>query len=350
MPARGGRGGGRRGRPSSDDKTAFRRRGPVRRKVCRFCADKDSRIDFKDSRALSSFVTERGKVVPSRITGNCAKHQPGLIAAARGSATECVLWVLLATGTVTILLDSEAALGFALPFGLPTLGMIICIRRSWSFERTALVGVVAGSLGIIGLTLLAYGDIASVVAAARQQLANSVDLVLATYGSLGVSDSVLATVQAERDALVSGLLEILPALTVLTAALIVIVNLVLLRNWTDASDHVNLRLWQAPDALIWALIVTGFGMFLPFPGIVPVARNLFIIVLGCYFCQGLAIVSYYLERFRLPRGIRVAGYVLIAAQHVVTAMVLALGVFDLWGNFRRLNAGPADVPFHGDGE
>ena len=52
MAMRGGRGGsgGRRGRPGADDKTSFRRRGPVRRKVCRFCADKDSQIDYKDTR------------------------------------------------------------------------------------------------------------------------------------------------------------------------------------------------------------------------------------------------------------------------------------------------------------
>lgn len=53
----------------------FRRRPGVRRKVCKFCADKDAYIDYKDSRLLSIFVTERGKIVPSRISGTCAKHQ-----------------------------------------------------------------------------------------------------------------------------------------------------------------------------------------------------------------------------------------------------------------------------------
>ena len=47
----------------------------MRRKVCRFCADKNIRIDFKDQRMLTQFVTERGKITPSRITGTCAKHQ-----------------------------------------------------------------------------------------------------------------------------------------------------------------------------------------------------------------------------------------------------------------------------------
>ena len=93
MAMRGGRGGsgGRRGRPGADDKTSFRRRGPVRRKVCRFCADKDSQIDYKDTRALASFITERGKLVPSRITGNCAKHQRQLTTAIKRARTVALL-------------------------------------------------------------------------------------------------------------------------------------------------------------------------------------------------------------------------------------------------------------------
>lgn len=46
-----------------------------RRRVCRFCADKDLRVDFKDNHILKYYVTERGKIVPRRISGNCAKHQ-----------------------------------------------------------------------------------------------------------------------------------------------------------------------------------------------------------------------------------------------------------------------------------
>lgn len=53
-----------------------RKRRPFqRRKVCRFCADKDIVIDYKDPRVLRSFITERGKIVPRRISGNCSKHQ-----------------------------------------------------------------------------------------------------------------------------------------------------------------------------------------------------------------------------------------------------------------------------------
>lgn len=51
------------------------RRRPGRRKVCRFCADKTLKVDYKDVRTLQNFITEGGKIVPSRTSGNCAKHQ-----------------------------------------------------------------------------------------------------------------------------------------------------------------------------------------------------------------------------------------------------------------------------------
>src|SRR5262245_14838635 len=60
---------------TEDEKGAPRRRPMFRRKVCRFCADKTLKIDYKDIRTISQFVTERGKMTPSRITGNCARHQ-----------------------------------------------------------------------------------------------------------------------------------------------------------------------------------------------------------------------------------------------------------------------------------
>jgi len=49
--------------------------GRSRRKSCRFCADPDLVIDYKDVRMLRGFITERGKIVPRRISGNCAKCQ-----------------------------------------------------------------------------------------------------------------------------------------------------------------------------------------------------------------------------------------------------------------------------------
>jgi len=55
--------------------TGLIRRTYTRKKVCRFCADENLKIDYKDSRLMRNFVSERGKIMPRRITGNCAYHQ-----------------------------------------------------------------------------------------------------------------------------------------------------------------------------------------------------------------------------------------------------------------------------------
>ena len=47
----------------------------AKKKVCVFCADKVDSIDYKDTAKLRRYITERGKIVPRRISGNCAKHQ-----------------------------------------------------------------------------------------------------------------------------------------------------------------------------------------------------------------------------------------------------------------------------------
>jgi small subunit ribosomal protein S18 len=77
-----GRGGDRdrdrdRDRGDRDDRGGEEggRRGFGRRKVCRFCADKNLKVDYKDQGQLKYFLTERGKIIPRRISGNCAKHQ-----------------------------------------------------------------------------------------------------------------------------------------------------------------------------------------------------------------------------------------------------------------------------------
>ncbi|MBF0466861.1 MAG: 30S ribosomal protein S18 [Nitrospirae bacterium] len=65
----------------SADQAKFKRF--ARKKFCRFCAEKTPFIDYKDMRTLRSYVTERGKILPSRMTGTCAGHQRELTTAVK---------------------------------------------------------------------------------------------------------------------------------------------------------------------------------------------------------------------------------------------------------------------------
>lgn len=68
-----------------------RRGGFRKRKVCQFCTEKDAVIDYKDVETLKKYVTERGKILPKRITGTCAKHQRAVTAAVKRARVVALL-------------------------------------------------------------------------------------------------------------------------------------------------------------------------------------------------------------------------------------------------------------------
>jgi small subunit ribosomal protein S18 len=60
---------------NKSDSRRRERREYTKKKICRFCTDSSLRLDYKNYRLLRSFITERGRIIPRRISGNCAKHQ-----------------------------------------------------------------------------------------------------------------------------------------------------------------------------------------------------------------------------------------------------------------------------------
>ena len=73
-----------------DDRDARKAKTFYRKKVCRFCANK-SKIDYKEADNLRRYMTERGKILPRRITGTCSKHQRELAKAIKCARSICLL-------------------------------------------------------------------------------------------------------------------------------------------------------------------------------------------------------------------------------------------------------------------
>ena len=62
-----------------------------KRKVCRFCENRVTRIDYRDSKILNKYITDRGKIVPGRVTGVCPKHQRWLTISIKRSRSMAML-------------------------------------------------------------------------------------------------------------------------------------------------------------------------------------------------------------------------------------------------------------------
>jgi hypothetical protein len=240
-------------------------------------------------------------------------------------------------------LGTDAACFYLALAGIPVAVTVWALQHGYRIETVVAlaVAVLVGTLA--GLFLASYGSVAALQSAIAGAWTNSFDRAIELYRTLGMPEDQLMDIESQRAEFDQGLLPLFPAVAILVSAAVWLVNLRFSSRWVPWPQLQNLKQWQAPPWLIWTLIVSGFAMFFPHPVVAVVARNLFIVVLAGYFCQGLAIVSYFLQRLGLPPGLRVASYLLIGLQEIVAGVVLALGVFDFWGNFRRLGVPSVDA-------
>lgn len=262
--------------------------------------------------------------------------------------------VAVSSGVAALVVGSTigwpAGLVYLLLAGIPALLTVYALRAAWRLEAVVALGLTTCLLGAVSLLWISSGDLASLQSSLRSSWDESFQGLLALYRDLGMSADRLSEFAERREELANAVLSILPALLCVTGVAVWLFNLRLSSRWTGWPQLHDLARWQCPFWTIWLLIASGFAMFAPGHEVDVVARNLFAVMLACYFCQGLAIVSYFFQRFRLPRGLRVATYVLIGFQQLVAAIVLALGVFDFWGDFRQLGPHAADVSVGSDSD
>jgi uncharacterized protein YybS (DUF2232 family) len=269
----------------------------------------------------------------------------GVAGAAHAAASSLAVGSLLGG-----LLGWPVGASFLALAGVPAVVAVLMLRRAWRLAPVVGASVAATLIGGALLAFLLVPEIGSWPTALADAWHASFDSAVATYRDLGMSPEQLADLESQRDELARSALRFLPALLVVGASALWLVNLRVSARWAAWPQLHALSRWRMPDALIWGLIVSGFGLFVPNPIVTMIAGNVFAIVIASYFGQGLAIVSYFFQRFSLPRGLRIATYLVIALQQVAAALVVALGVFDLWGDFRHLTARPADAAVGSDSE
>jgi len=159
------------------------------------------------------------------------------------------------------------------------------------------------------------------------------------YGAAGLDLVLTADVRAS---VVNTTLSLMPALTAISAALMVLANLAIFWRISGRQQRIGYALfgdlvrWSTPEWLIWVLLVTGFGVFIPIPAMSTIALNCFVCLAAVYFCQGLAIMAFYFRLLAMPSLARVLIYFISIVQPVLAVLVCTAGILDLWIDFRRL--------------
>jgi uncharacterized protein YybS (DUF2232 family) len=134
--------------------------------------------------------------------------------------------------------------------------------------------------------------------------------------------------------------NIFPAIVLVSASFVVWLNVLSAREIFQRTgmwcpDFGDLSRWKAPEGLIWLLIASGGLLLIPVSLVRIISLNLVIVCMFPYLLQGLSIISYLFKTKNVHRSFRMLCYFLIFAQQYLILLLVAVGVFDLWVDFRK---------------
>ena len=248
---------------------------------------------------------------------------------------------LVAALIVYFVAGRNATLGYML-LGVISVLLLAVFGRGWSIAAVA-SSCALGAMTLLVLALLAVtGSFPSLWDAVYQAVNAQVLLTVQVYQNTGISAETVQFLAEQTTRISTVFTEVLPSIVFCVCVMVVLANLALLSYQFPQYRSFffilgDIKEWKSPEHLVWFFIVPGLLLFLPLPWLLRVmAINLVLVCSVFYFFHGLAIIAYYFHYKKVPMFLRVVGYLLIVFEQFLTVLVIGLGFFDLWGDFRRL--------------
>jgi len=233
---------------------------------------------------------------------------------------------------VFIYLLQSVAISLALPEFL---------LRGNGISKSLLYTVAINTLVLVAF-VFAYGELlqGDFDGQMRGALHSAVAQVEEVYRSMGLTvsdEQKLVTALREMEKHVG---TIYPALVVIVSWLCAACNLLLLRKLLRIQEKGaaiccgSFSRYRNPDGMVWLLIAGGFALLVVEGYVTRITLNALIVILFLYFVQGLAVVTYFQRKLSLSRFLLPIFYFLMLLQPIMMVPVAAIGLFDLWADFR----------------
>ncbi|MFO7495740.1 MAG: YybS family protein [Desulfobacterales bacterium] len=260
-------------------------------------------------------------------------RQPGLLTA---------VFSLLAMAAII----GEVSFDLFFYLELLLLGFLLGEFSEWrlSIEHTVTFTTTAVLLaGLAGLLLYSSSIGKGLGAMVSDSIGRNLEMTLTLYRNMGVAEENIQLLAGSLETIGYVMVRILPGLSASACLLITWACLILARPLFQARqlpypDFGPLNRWQAPEALVWVAIACGALLLVPQKTIKVLGINGLIVLMTVYFFQGMAITTFFFQKKRFPFILRVFLYSLIVVQQFLLLLVIAMGFFDTWLNFRKLDA------------
>ena len=248
---------------------------------------------------------------------------------------------LFLVASVLTFSDSIANLPFLFITGFLGLFLSEIFRRNYSIERTVVYPVTAILMlwcSFIVLQSLSAGE--EPWHLVEDYIGRNIQESIQFYAQLDIPADQIDLIKDNFKQITNFLANIFPSLVLVSASFIVWLNILAAREIFQRTgmwypDFGDLSRWKAPERLIWLLIAAGGILLVPVSLARIVSLNLVIVCMFAYLLQGLSIISFLFKTKNVHRSFRILCYFLIFAQQYIIILIAAVGVFDLWVDFRK---------------
>ncbi len=215
-------------------------------------------------------------------------------------------------------------------------------EKGLSIDQTLLRSAAAALGAVIG-GLLIFSVMAGKgpVTLVSDYVAENLRATLELYRQSGASHEIVDQLEGSLEQIRLALVRILPSMAAAGSLLISWACLLISRSLfrvrkIPVPEFGPLNRWRSPEPLVWAVIGCGGMLLLPAAALKIIGINGLIVLMAVYFFQGIAIVSFFFEKKKFPAGVRFILYSLIGLQQFLLLLVIGLGFFDMWVDFRKL--------------
>jgi uncharacterized protein YybS (DUF2232 family) len=261
---------------------------------------------------------------------------------------------LLAFGLIAALVvplsHGHYNLPYLVEYGLVAIIMAQALRYKVSFNKIIILcAVVSGAIALIYLAInppLGADSLAEVPSRLIAQMRAD----MGRFASQGGMDPRQLRGMGQLTAVIEAVLSrAFPALILSGAAMGALLNYLaakkISRGFTGLGslNPRTLSTWSAPEYCVWFFILGGLMTIIPLGYTRTIGLNVVVVMLVIYFLQGLAITSFFFQKWELSQLFRIPIYVFVFFNIFLSLLLACVGLFDLWGDFRRLRKAREDA-------
>jgi len=254
--------------------------------------------------------------------------------------------MILAVSAIVMAVMAEGfSFDMALFAVLLVLGFVLgeMLEEGASVEKTVLYPClsVIGSGVALALLYSAFSQTA-LSSLVNLYVKQNLDLTLELYRQMSMPEETIQTLSRSLETIQYVLVRVIPGMAVMSTLFVTWVNLLMTRSLVrfrglKTLNFGSLTRWKSPEILVWVVIAGGLLLLIPVKSLKIIGLNIVIALIMIYFIQGISIVSFYFDKRKFPRILRWVLYGLIGVQQLFSLLVIGLGFFDLWIDFRKID-------------